>query len=163
MQALQSSSIIPDVLDPFEPQGKIQITYRHTPVHLGESVHYDIASVAPHVQWQGDPGKLYTLIMTDPDAPSRRTPRMREWRHWVVINIQGCEINTGNVLTSYNGPTPPVGSGPHRYVLIVCEQAARVAAHMPPDSDRGRWKARDFIRQSHLTPVDATFYFCERY
>jgi hypothetical protein len=26
----------------------------------------------------------YTLVMVDPDAPSRRDPRYRQFRHWVV-------------------------------------------------------------------------------
>lgn len=26
----------------------------------------------------------YTLVMTDPDAPSRKNPRLAQWRHWVV-------------------------------------------------------------------------------
>ncbi|KAF8414558.1 hypothetical protein L210DRAFT_3434826, partial [Boletus edulis BED1] len=26
----------------------------------------------------------YTLVMTDPDAPSRSDPKMGEWRHWLV-------------------------------------------------------------------------------
>ena len=30
------------------------------------------------------PEPKYTLVMTDPDAPSRQTPKFREWRHWVV-------------------------------------------------------------------------------
>jgi hypothetical protein len=26
----------------------------------------------------------YTLVMTDPDAPSREDPKLGQWRHWVV-------------------------------------------------------------------------------
>lgn len=26
----------------------------------------------------------YTLVMTDPDAPSREDPKFGQWRHWVV-------------------------------------------------------------------------------
>lgn len=32
-------------------------------------------------------GAQYLLVMVDPDAPSRRDPRMKYWRHWVVSNI----------------------------------------------------------------------------
>jgi hypothetical protein len=36
-----------------------------------------------------DSNSFYTLVMSDPDAPSRSNPKMREWRHWVVGNIHG--------------------------------------------------------------------------
>ena len=29
----------------------------------------------------------YTLVMTDPDAPSREDPKFGQWRHWVVSQI----------------------------------------------------------------------------
>ena len=34
----------------------------------------------------------YTLVMTDPDAPSRSDPKMGQWRHWVVSQTMrvGC-------------------------------------------------------------------------
>jgi len=31
----------------------------------------------------------YTLVMVDPDAPSRAEPKYRQWRHWVV-RAQNC-------------------------------------------------------------------------
>lgn len=37
----------------------------------------------------------YTLVMTDPDAPSRSDPKMGEWRHWVV----SLDARAGVVLT----------------------------------------------------------------
>lgn len=35
----------------------------------------------------------YTLVMTDPDAPSRSDPKMGQWRHWLVswMNVGMCE------------------------------------------------------------------------
>jgi len=39
----------------------------------------------------------YTLVMVDPDAPSRAEPKYRQWRHWVVC-AQNCyddlDLNT---------------------------------------------------------------------
>lgn len=31
----------------------------------------------------------YILVMVDPDAPSRSSPKARFWRHWLVSDIQG--------------------------------------------------------------------------
>lgn len=41
----------------------------------------------------------YTLVMTDPDAPSRSDPKMGQWRHWVVSRRFGCAGGRGWVLT----------------------------------------------------------------
>ncbi|XP_038166098.1 phosphatidylethanolamine-binding protein 4 isoform X2 [Arvicola amphibius] len=42
-------------------------------------------------------GAQYLLVMVDPDAPSRRDPRMKYWRHWVVSNIKAADIKAGNI------------------------------------------------------------------
>lgn len=47
----------------------------------------------------------------DPDAPSRQTPKAREWQHWLVVNIPGNKVNKGQVLTEYVGAGPPQGTG----------------------------------------------------
>lgn len=41
----------------------------------------------PTVSWDADPNELYLLCMTDPDAPSRQSPKNREWHHWLVGNV----------------------------------------------------------------------------
>lgn len=38
----------------------------------------------------------YTLVMTDPDAPSRSDPKMGQWRHWLVSQMS-MEMYRGNV------------------------------------------------------------------
>ncbi|RXH96622.1 hypothetical protein DVH24_009126 [Malus domestica] len=43
----------------------------------------------PKITFTGHPGELYTLVMTDPDAPSPSEPSMREWVHWIVCDIPG--------------------------------------------------------------------------
>ncbi|KAL9983780.1 hypothetical protein ACROYT_G006008 [Oculina patagonica] len=64
--------------------------------------------------------------MVDPDAPSKDNAKCRSWLHWIVGNIKGDDLeegnNSGDTFTDYNPPTPPEGSGPHRYFLFVFEQ-----------------------------------------
>lgn len=50
-------------------------------------------------------------LLTDPDAPSRQNPKLREWRHWLVVNIPGSEVSKGQTISDYNGPSPPKGTG----------------------------------------------------
>lgn len=73
----------------------------------------------PNVSWDADPNALYTLIKTDPDAPSRSAPKFREWHHWLVVNIPGNSVEKGETLSQYIGCGPPDKTGLHRYVYLV--------------------------------------------
>merc|ERR1711973_958518 len=82
----------------------------------------DVIDTAPtntiKVEWPTEEGALYTLCMTDPDAPSRAEPTFREWHHWLVVNIPGNNISQGDVLSEYVGSGPPQGTGLHRYIFL---------------------------------------------
>ncbi|XP_059497081.1 phosphatidylethanolamine-binding protein 4 isoform X2 [Stegostoma tigrinum] len=68
----------------------------------------------------------YVLIMVDPDAPSKENPKYRFWRHWLMTDIHGKDLQTGfiqgTVLSEYRPPTPPSGTGYHRYQFFLYEQ-----------------------------------------
>lgn len=80
----------------------------------------------PKVTWPVEEGKLYTVLMVDPDAPSRDDPKFGQWFHWGVTNIPGNDIAKGEVIAQYVGAGPPPGTGLHRYVILVYRQAGRV-------------------------------------
>uniref|UniRef100_A0A8D2I1Q6 Phosphatidylethanolamine binding protein 4 n=1 Tax=Urocitellus parryii TaxID=9999 RepID=A0A8D2I1Q6_UROPR len=42
-------------------------------------------------------GATYTLMMVDPDAPSRSEPTKKYWRHWLVTDIKGNDLKKGNI------------------------------------------------------------------
>nr|XP_031548380.1 phosphatidylethanolamine-binding protein 4 isoform X2 [Vicugna pacos] len=42
-------------------------------------------------------GATYILVMVDPDAPSRSSPKARFWRHWLVTDIKGSDIRKGKI------------------------------------------------------------------
>lgn len=68
--------------------------------------------------------EYYTLIMTDPDAPSRLKPDLREFVHWVVVNVDSLagDVSGGEEVAAYLGPAPPYSSGLHRYVFTLYKQ-----------------------------------------
>ncbi|XP_073510122.1 phosphatidylethanolamine-binding protein 4 isoform X1 [Phyllobates terribilis] len=46
-------------------------------------------SDAPALRYSNaEEDEVYTLIMVDPDAPSRQNPKFKNWRHWVLADIQ---------------------------------------------------------------------------
>lgn len=57
--------------------------------------------------------KLNSLLVLDPDAPSRKEPTYREWHHWLVGNIPGADVSKGETLSEYVGSGPPEGTGMH--------------------------------------------------
>ncbi|XP_069475296.1 phosphatidylethanolamine-binding protein 1-like [Ambystoma mexicanum] len=82
--------------------------------------------------WHGaDKGKLYTVVFTDPDVPSRECPTFREWHHFIVVNVKGNDLSTGFVQTEYVGSGPAKGTGAHRYVWLVYEQPGPIKCDEP--------------------------------
>ncbi|XP_026468075.1 putative odorant-binding protein A5 [Ctenocephalides felis] len=61
----------------------------------------------------------------DPDVPSRKKPKQREWQHWLVVNIPGTVLCKGETLTGYLGPIPCKGTGKHRYVFLLYKQRCK--------------------------------------
>lgn len=85
----------------------------------------------PKLEWPNEPDTLYTVLLTDPDAPSRKEPKFREWHHWLVMNIPGNQIDKGDVITDYVGSGPPKDSGLHRYVFLVFKQPKKLSCNEP--------------------------------
>ncbi|CAI5472369.1 unnamed protein product [Closterium sp. Yama58-4] len=132
-EALAKGKVIGDVLDDFVPSLDIKVKYGGREVRNGDELTPSEAAEAPYVELAGrhENGDLYTLVMSDPDAPSPDNPVAAEWLHWLVVNIPGAATlphsSAGDLLTEYKGPTPPMGM--HRYVLPLPPVPAR---HRPP-------------------------------
>jgi len=70
----------------------------------------------PLVNLNLDPNYYYTLIMYDPDAVGGT------YIHWLKVNITNNDINTGNIIISYKGPSPPPKTGIHHYIFELYKQ-----------------------------------------
>ncbi|EPQ12024.1 Phosphatidylethanolamine-binding protein 1 [Myotis brandtii] len=108
------------------------------------------------ISWDGlDSSKLYTLVLTDPDAPSTKDPKFREWHHFLVVNMKGNDISSGT------------GTGLHCYVWLVYERAKPLKCDEPvlsnPSGDnRGKFKVASFPKKYDLgPPVAGTCYQVE--
>lgn len=126
-----------------------------------------VQNIPISVSWPHEPGALYTLCLTDPDAPSRQNPKYREWHHWLVVNIQENNVSSGKTLSEYVGSGPPKGTGLHRYVFLAFKQPGPLS----PDEKfrtnrsgegRGCFKIREFAKKYNLgNPVAGNFYQAE--
>ncbi len=139
------------------------------PVNLGNELTPESVKDLPKFQWSGaDPNAFYTLIMTDPDAPSRAEPKFREWHHLIIGNIPGNDFTGGEILTEFISSAPPKGSGLHRYVFLLYQQNGKIDYSQQPKlsgtsgQNRGKFSTRDFVKKYHLgVPVAGNFYQAE--
>lgn len=65
-------------------------------------------------------------IFSDPDNYDGPEEVYREWHHWLVVNIPGSDVASGEVLSGYIGSGPPEGTGIHRYVYIAYKQPGKL-------------------------------------
>ncbi|ODM88164.1 Phosphatidylethanolamine-binding protein 1 [Orchesella cincta] len=101
-EEMEKEQIVRKVIDT-APKSVLNVTYGKLEVKLGNSLTPTQVKSPPTITWNADPKKLYLLCMTDPDAPSRKEPKFREWHHWLVGNIPGTEIAKGETLSEYIG------------------------------------------------------------
>lgn len=95
----------------------------------------------------------YTLLMIDPDVPSRNAPLMRNFVHWMVVNIPGLDISKGSTRAEYVMPQPPPGTGFHRYIFFVFNQGISMRNFDENYSafiDRGKFSVRNFAAKYNL-------------
>lgn len=126
LHGLERHKVFPDVIDTVPPE-LADIAYPNgIKVKIGDELKPQQVREAPIIKWTANDNELYTLCLTDPDAPSRINPIYREWHHWLVGNIPGNSIENGHTLTEYVGAGPPKGTGLHRYVFLVFKQKGKV-------------------------------------
>ncbi len=110
-----------------------------------------------------NPDGQYTLLMIDPDAgkktPNNQSPGNTKglyYLHWLVTNIPSSgNVQEGDVLVPYKGPTPPAGTGKHRYIFILYKQKLGITSGMSIQ-ERGNWNLQSFLQGKELTEVSRT-------
>lgn len=160
---LVTESVIPDVIDS-KPAAEIQVSYDSgVKVNQGAELTPTQVKDLPKFSYNAKPGKLYTLAMVDPDAPSRKEPKLREILHFLAANIPGNDVAKGDTLAEYIGSGPPKGTGLHRYIFLLYEQPSKMtsATHISKFSRNGRisFSIRKWAKENNLgEPVAANFY-----
>ncbi|KAG6865215.1 hypothetical protein C0991_004416 [Blastosporella zonata] len=129
LSVLQREDVIPEVVPPnFTPSIFFSIVWPNekeansgnflTREDTLEEPAIHITSASPEASTAS-----YTLVMTDPDAPSRADPKYRQFRHWVITGLRipppvgklSVAVKSQPSTTPYRPPGPPPGSAVHRY------------------------------------------------
>lgn len=165
---MDTQGVVPDVIDSI-PTHTVEVKYPSgAEVKFGNELTPTVVKDVPsHISWPSEEGALYTLCMTDPDAPSRQNPKYREWHHWLVVNIPDNDVGKGKTISEYVGSGPPKGTGLHRYVFLVYKQPGQLNPDEKFRSNRcgeGRecFKIREFAKKYKLgVPIAGNFYVAQ--
>ena len=124
-----------------------------------------------------NPEHLYTVILSDPDAPSPSDPKFAEWQHWVWVNasVRGADpcvldpaTSLGDHPTSWFGPAPGQGDA-HMYCVVVYQQTVGHNVVVPQEQwvsalsgfpPRRSFNSRAFASAHGLVPVAALTFAC---
>ncbi|KAJ4809742.1 Flowering locus T protein [Rhynchospora pubera] len=153
--------VIGDVVDPFVRTTSLRVVYGTKDVTNGCEFKPSQVVHQPRVEVGGnDLRTFYTLVMVDPDAPSPSDPSIREYLHWMVIDIPGTTGATfGQEIWPYESPNP--NSGIHRFVFVLFQQLGRQTVYTP--GWRQNFNTRDFTELYNLgSPVAAVYFNCQR-
>jgi phosphatidylethanolamine-binding protein (PEBP) family uncharacterized protein len=161
---MEADGIVPQILET-APAAHLHLTYPNgNKVKLGNELAPEEVKDEPQAEWEADPAKYYTLVMFDPDAPSRKEPTLADVKHWLVGNIQGGDVSKGDVIAEYFGSGPPKGTDLHRYIFLVYEQKERVTFDEPRSlkesrAHRLKWSLKEFVKKYELgSPVAGDFF-----
>ncbi|CAH2094032.1 unnamed protein product [Euphydryas editha] len=166
-KAFEEHGVVPDVV-PKAPASVIKVNFPSgVEVNLGNKLTPTQVRDVPTVSWDAEPDNYYVLAMTDPDAPSRKEPTLREWNHWLVGNIPGGNVTAGETLTQFIGSGPPQGTGFHRYVFLVYQQPGKLNFDEPrltneSNENRDGFSIARFATKYNLgDPISGNFYQCQ--
>ncbi|KAL0309533.1 UNVERIFIED_CONTAM: protein RICE FLOWERING LOCUS T 1 [Sesamum radiatum] len=158
---LEVGRVVGDVVDPFTSSTSLWISYGGRVVANGCDLRSPQVVSQPRVDIGGDDFRtFYTLVLVDPDAPSPSNPHLREYLHWLVIDIPGSTgTSFGTEVVCYESPRPTMGI--HRLVFLLFRQLGRQTVYAP--GWRQNFITRDFAEVYNLgSPVAAVYYNCQR-
>ncbi|KAF7729765.1 hypothetical protein EC973_003843 [Apophysomyces ossiformis] len=159
---------MPDVIPEFEPKTEMKITYHvDRQIDMGAELLPEEVVESPHIWFRNTSADAeYTMVLFDADA---EVPLVR---HWIAINVDGLKPATSfkdnstiHQYTPYHGPTPPAGTGKHRYVFVLYEQSQKNQVMLPvlekPSLNRAFFNINEFVQTNNLTPIAASYMLIE--
>ncbi|KAI8319660.1 PEBP-like protein [Martensiomyces pterosporus] len=161
---LSDSSIIPDVLgDKFKPEFLVNMNFNGQAVSIGQLLTINDTRTEPVIEFDSQPGQVFTVAIVDPDSPATNRHGYRSYRHFLVANLDASEEGESNVITEYQPPQPPFGTGLHRYAVVVLKQQERInvtEADVP--ESRIRFDIVEWGKERNMRPVAASYFLVKR-
>jgi phosphatidylethanolamine-binding protein (PEBP) family uncharacterized protein len=95
-----------------------------------------------------EPAILYTVLMYDPDAVGPTHNTKANYLHYL-------KVNSNSICVPYKGPSPPPGSGVHRYTFVLYKQSGSLTCDTPP---RSPFDLEGFVRSNGLKEIQKTVF-----
>lgn len=157
VDSFKEAGIVPDLID-VAPTGYLPVKFpTGVEARLGNTLTPTLVQYQPRVTWRAQKGALYTLMLVDPDVPSKADPSMGAARHWLVVNIPGNNVSKGQIVAQYFGSSPDPGTGLHRYTLLVFKQNGRITTNeyfsdnaSTNQTGRVNFNVRQYIQMNNL-------------
>ncbi|PIL37295.1 hypothetical protein GSI_00988 [Ganoderma sinense ZZ0214-1] len=148
-EAFTAASIVPSVIPTFTPTGLLDVVFfdnvtnTNTTVTPGLNLTREQNALRPTVFLTSNDTTLaqqtFVLAMVDPDAPTPQSPTLAEIRHLLApdITLSGSLangallVNNTPAISDFQRPSPPAGSDPHRYILLLFVQPANFSQVVP--------------------------------
>lgn len=106
-----------------------------------------------------EPNALYTILLTDPDAPYPDNPVYADFLHWMIINVTGTIPSTEhgmNIVTFI--PSTPFRGNFHRYIFTLYKQTQRRVNIPFIYTQRRNFNTQQFITMNNLVHIDSVMY-----
>lgn len=128
----------------------------------GLALSLEESKMHPKIFFNRFPDENFTILVVDPDAPSRENPEFRYFLHLLIIN-NDIEI------VPYEPPNPPSNTGFHRYFFCLYKQKFPFnKEHMlilPNKKNdkitRANFNLNEFSHVNHLTLIDSVYFQTE--
>lgn len=162
----------------FQPKGLINVSYgKGLDVRFGNKLTPAETQHKPQFSLsvtEDDSNALYTLVMTDPDAPTRGDKTWSEYPHYVSSGLKVSSEpqepfvpEASNDLLEYMGPAPPPKTGKHRYVFLLYKQTEGVTPKIFK-GERPNWGtgvpgsgAKEWAAKNQLSLMATNFYYAQ--
>ncbi|KAL7410131.1 phosphatidylethanolamine-binding protein [Mrakia frigida] len=169
------SQLVPDLLAEFNPSATLEVTFDSTVAAIGQPLTITEVTNQPTVLVTPSSnatafteGAVFTVAMVDP-ATVGSDQSGGQTRHWLANNVYltGTEAPYGlnfstDAITTYGGPFPAEGSGPHRYTILLLPQPSTFTAPSDLSTPGVAISTMDFaayVTDSGLEAPVAGFYF----
>lgn len=127
-------------------------------INDGSDLDFKKSQIKPKIKFDRMPKENFTILMVDPDAPSKENPTKKHWLHLLIIN-------NNDKIMDYELPSPPEGSGHHRYIFYLLAQKDKLNKNNLKSLDtdkRNNFQLDDFIKNNNLTIVDSVHFITKR-
>ncbi|KDQ20885.1 hypothetical protein BOTBODRAFT_183595 [Botryobasidium botryosum FD-172 SS1] len=181
----KKEGVVPNVLSSFKPVAYLYETYKlangtyktvlpNTPLAREDTQaipEFSVKVDATATPWATT--KKFVLAIVDPDAPSRETPTRGQIRHLLATDVLAGSASTRvegartlsfpvSPVSPYRGPSPPAGSGYHRYISLLYAQPPKLDISFLDVANVSNWNVEDFAKKAGLgEPLAGTFFIAQ--